>query len=189
MPTKLSDYARKHGVHPKTAYAWYRAGTIPHRVEKIGTRTIVVYDDEETKGNVVIYARVSSHDQTSDLDRQVSRLMDYAMGQGLSVDRVVKETASGLNEYRSKLNSILSDPTIETILVEHRDRLGRHNVEPVLSALRATGRQVLFSQPNDVEDDLARDVLALLTCYAARQNGQRSAKNRAERALRELSHE
>ena len=40
---------------------------------------------------VVLYARVSSHDQRTDLDRQVSRLTGWARAHGLDVGQVVAE--------------------------------------------------------------------------------------------------
>jgi putative resolvase len=57
-------------------------------------------------GRVVIYARVSSHDQRADLDRQVARLTAWATGQRLQVGQVVCEVGSGLNGKRPKLRRI-----------------------------------------------------------------------------------
>ncbi len=45
----------------------------------------------------MIYARVSSHDQRADLDRQVARLTAWATEQDLTVGQVVTEVGSGLN--------------------------------------------------------------------------------------------
>ncbi|WP_408633061.1 recombinase family protein [Mycobacterium ostraviense] len=46
--------------------------------------------------HVVLYARVSSHDQRADLDRQVSRLTEWATDAGWEVGQVVSEVGSGL---------------------------------------------------------------------------------------------
>jgi putative resolvase len=45
---------------------------------------------------VVVYARVSSYDRRSDLDRQVARLTVWASAQDLLVGQVVREVGSGL---------------------------------------------------------------------------------------------
>lgn len=42
----------------------------------------------------VAYARVSSHDQKGDLDRQIARIAEWAAGQGLVVHRHVREIGS-----------------------------------------------------------------------------------------------
>ena len=98
----------------------------------------------------------------------------------------IKEIGSGLNEHRPKLNNLLKDPNITNILVEHKDRLGRHNVQPLISALEATNRKITIVNNTETEDDLVTDVLSILTSYAAKIHGQRSAKNRARKALAEI---
>jgi putative resolvase len=50
---------------------------------------------ERAAGRVVLYARVSSHDQRSDLDRQVARLTSWATSNGRAVGEVVCEVGSG----------------------------------------------------------------------------------------------
>jgi putative resolvase len=67
---------------------------------------------------------VSSHDQRSDLDRQVARLSEWAARTGNSVVRVEVEVevGSGMNGSRSKLRRLLADPRVTMVVVEHRDR-------------------------------------------------------------------
>ncbi|EUA17534.1 resolvase, N terminal domain protein [Mycobacterium xenopi 4042] len=48
----------------------------------------------------MVYARVSSHDQRADLDRQVARLADWATSNGHVIGEVVTEVGSGLNGKR-----------------------------------------------------------------------------------------
>ena len=74
----LSEWAKLQGIHPQTAYRWFREGALPVPARQIG-RLILVGDLEtspSTRGSTVIYARVSSADQRADLDRQVSRVGD-----------------------------------------------------------------------------------------------------------------
>lgn len=188
MRVKLTEWAKLNGIHPKTAYRWYREGTMPYPTTKIGPRTIVVDvpDDTPSENEICIYARVSSQDQKEDLDRQVSRLLEHAALNQYIVTKIIKEIGSGLNEHRPKLNNLLKDPNITNILVEHKDRLGRHNVQPLISALEATNRKITIVNNTETEDDLVTDVLSILTSYAAKIHGQRSAKNRARKALAEI---
>ena len=71
----LADWAESVGVNRHTAYRWFREGTLPVPAERVGrlilVRTTVTAD---SAGCVVVYARVSSHDQRSDLERHVARL-------------------------------------------------------------------------------------------------------------------
>lgn len=131
----------------------------------------------------MVYARVSSADQRSDLDRQVSRVTVWATGRGMRVDRVVTETGSALNGKRRKFLALLKDPCVSTIVVEHRDRFARFAVEYIEAALHAQGRRLLVVDPAEVDDDLVRDMTEILTSFCARLYGQRAARNKATAAV------
>ncbi len=79
MDMKLSQYAKQTGVSYKTAWRWYKAGTLD--AYQTPTGIIIVRDQISEKpvtGRIALYARVSSADQREDLERQVQRLKDYA---------------------------------------------------------------------------------------------------------------
>src|SRR5882672_10757737 len=187
---KLSDWARANGVHPKTAYRWWRTGTLPVPARQVNARVILV--DDAASANraapelsaVGLYARVSSHDQRSDLDRQVARLSEWAAKAGARVLRIEAEVGSGMNGARAKVRRLLADPQVRTVVVEHRDRLGRMNTEMVEAALSAAGRRLVVLDPAELDDGLVRDMTELLTSLCAPLYGRRSARNRAEKALR-----
>ena len=89
-----------------------------------------------------------------------------------------------MNGSRPKVRRLLADPKVRTVVVEHRDRLGRMNVELAEAALSAAGRRLVVLDPGEVDDDLVRDMTEVLTSFCARLYGRRSARNRAEKALR-----
>ena len=135
------------------------------------------------RGITAVYARVSSADLKSDLDRQVARVTAWAAGEGLAVGRVVTEVGSALNGKRRKFLALLRDDSVTTIVVEHRDRFARFGGEYVEAALSAQGRRLLVVDPAEVDDDLVRDVTEILTSLCARLYGRRAAANRAKRAV------
>lgn len=182
---KLSEWARENGVAARTAYRWFHAGVLPVPARQTPTGTILV-DVTKTAsaagGGVALYARVSSHDQKSDLERQLGRLVDWASGRDLVVRQAVTEVGSGLNGTRPKLRRLLADPSVQVVVVEHRDRLARFGVEYLEAALSAAGRTLLVVDDGELEDDLVRDMTEVLTSFCARLYGRRSAKRRAEAA-------
>lgn len=93
----------------------------------MGPRTILVNTDTNTSpsvtGGVGLYARVSSHDQKPDLDRQTARLSAWAAKAGQKVVRIESEIASGMNGCRAKTKRLLADPAVTTVVVEHQDCL------------------------------------------------------------------
>ena len=135
-------------------------------------------------GGVGLYARVSLHEQRAGLDRQVARLSQWAATAGWRVVGVEAEVASGINGKRPRLRRLLADPAVTTVVVTHRDRLGRMNAELVEAALAAHGRRLLVLDTGEVADDLVRDMVEVLTSVCARRYGRRSARNRALKALR-----
>ena len=175
------------GVHPHTAYRWFREGTLPVPAERVGPRTILVNIEANSvpavAGGVGLYARVSSRDQEADLERQTARLSQWAATAGHRVVRIESEVASGMDGGRARARRLLSDPGVTTVVVEHRDRLGRVNTELIEAALSATGRRLVVLDEGEVEDDLAQDIVDVLTSFCARLYGRRSARNRAEKAL------
>jgi putative resolvase len=183
----LTEWARAQGLHPQTAYRWFREGTLPVPAERVGPRMIMVNIEANSSlsvtGGVGLYARVSSHDQKADLERQVARLAQWAAAGGRRVVRIESEIASGMNGGRAKAKRLLADPEVTTVVVEHKDRLGRMNVELIEAALSATGRSLVVLDDGEVEDDLVRDMIEVLTSFCARLYGRRSAKSRAGKAL------
>ncbi|MFL6055655.1 MAG: IS607 family transposase [Actinoallomurus sp.] len=181
---KLAEWARSNGVHPQTAYRWFREDKMPVPARRLESGTIWVdAAPADTTGRVVLYARVSSHDQRSDLDRQVARLTSWATTNGHEVGEVVTEVGSGLNGKRPKLRRVLSDPSATVVVVEHRDRLARFGVEHLEAALGAHGRRIVVADAGETTDDLVRDMIEVLTSMCARLYGRRGARNRAMRAV------
>jgi len=154
---------------------------------RLPTGTIIVDLPEPARcERVALYARVSSHDQRADLDRQLARLSQYAAEQNLHVVESVSEVGPGLNGKRRKVMRLLLDANITAIVVEHRDRLARFGSEYIEAALTASGRRLIVVDPSEKNDDLVQDMIAVLTSFCARVYGRRSARNRAisiERAL------
>lgn len=183
---KLSAWAKQNGVHYQTAYRWYRRGILPVPARKLDSGTILVDEpqpDEHARG-VALYARVSSHDQRQDLDRQLALLAEHATSKGLAVTHTVTEVGSGLNGARPKLRRLLANPSVGVIVVAHKDRLMRFGASYLESALAASGRRIEVVEGTEMTDDLVRDMIDVLTSFCARLYGRRSARNRAEKALR-----
>lgn len=179
---KLGEWARQIGISYRTAHRMFRSGSLPIRSEQLSTGTIIVYPEKEVEQSCALYARVSSHDQRGDLERQMSRLRDYASKKGLRVVSEISEIGSGLNGKRPKLLSLLSNRDIPTIVVEHRDRLTRFGFQYIESALNAAGRGILVLNETEEKMDLVQDFIDVVTSMCSRIYGS-NARNRALRAL------
>jgi putative resolvase len=183
---KLSEWAKENGVHYRTAMIWMHEGKLPVQVVQTPGGHYRVVENTPvplTSGKSVLYGRVSSHDQKTDLTRQIDRLRSFASGLGLRDVEVVEELGSGLNGKRPKLLKLLADPTITRIVVEHQDRLARFGVEYIEAALLAQGRTLVIAEAGEQKLDLVQDFIDVVTSMCARIYGRRAASNRAKRAL------
>ena len=130
----------------------------------------------------VAYARVSSHDQKEDLERQKQVLEMYCAAQGWTYE-VIANLGSGMNDHKKGLkrllNAILQDE-VGRLVITHKDRLLRFGAELVFAICEAKEVEVvILNQGEDTtfEEDLAKDVLEIITVFSARLYGSRSRKN------------
>ena len=160
----LLKWATAHGVHYRTALAWVREGKMPSSFERTPGGHIRVSEAAEgdnTGGRSVLYGRVSSSDQKTDLSRQLDRLRSFACGKGFEHVEVIEEIGSGLNGHRIRLLKVLADPGVQRIVVEHRDRLARFGVEYIEAALKAQGRELLIVEAGEQKLDIVQDFFDL----------------------------
>lgn len=112
---KLSKLAKDLGVTRVTIWNWMYAGKI--QFVKIGGLNYVTQETYNSLlGNyniknekVVVYCRVSSSENKSNLESQKQRLIEYCNAKGYKVDKIVTEIGSGLNDHRPKLESYLGN--------------------------------------------------------------------------------
>jgi len=185
---KLSSYAKRIGISYNSAWRMWKRGQIPGYQLPTGT---VIIDPPELRSTpvrtVAVYARVSSSENKDNLERQVERLISWCNAQGWGVSKVVKECGSGLNDQRPKFLTLLADPKIGQIVVEHKDRASRFGVAYIQTLLAMQGRElVVVNTADTAEDDLMGDFVAIVTSFCAQLYGRRRAKRKTEQVLAAL---
>jgi predicted site-specific integrase-resolvase len=122
----VKGWAAATGIAYATARRRYAAGTLPVPACRLGRFVLVgvpVIGATADAGRVVVYARVSSGGQETDLDGRVARVPGWVTGrENLAVSRVVTEVGSAVNGHREKFLGRLRGPAVSTMVVEHRDR-------------------------------------------------------------------
>lgn len=187
---QVREWAKREQLSPYTVWKWCREGTMPVPVEQTPTGMWLIHDPKYeaaptiAAGGTVCYARVSSNDQKTDLQRQADRLKAFAINLGATNIETVTEIGSGVGDKRRKLNKVLADPTVGTIIVEHRDRLASVNAGLVEAALTAQGRRLIVVDDSELDDDLEGDMTEVLTSFYARLYGRQAARRKAEAALK-----
>lgn len=188
MYMKLSKWAKENNVTYRTAWNYYNAGLL--KGKKLETGTILIEKQDTTSSStekVVVYARVSSSENKSNLDTQAKRLEEYCTCKGYQVAKVVKEVGSGLNDKRPKLEAILLDKSITRIVVEHKDRLSRFGLNYIQKLLELDNRMIeVVNNTETDEQDIIQDFVSIITSFCARIYGKRRSKRKTEELIKEL---
>ncbi|MGD9368271.1 MAG: IS607 family transposase [Desulfobacteraceae bacterium] len=185
---KIGEAAKILGVTVQTLRRWERKGELaPDRKSEGGTRyydidRLLGLQDIETDLTIG-YARVSSHDQKNDLSRQAERLKLYCSAKGWNFE-IIQDLGSGMNYRKRGLKRLLDlivNRQIKRLVLTHKDRLLRFGAELVFSLCEAHQVEVVIINQGDevsFEEELAQDVLEIITVFSARLYGARSHKNK-----------
>jgi putative resolvase len=186
----ISEAAKLLGVHADTPRRWEREGKIKprrtsgnlRRYDIADIRPDLIHAAPTASRKTVAYARVSSHDQKEDLERQKQVLESYCAAQGWTFV-LVADLGSGMNSRKRGLQKLLNQiiaGDVGRIVLNHKDRLLRFGAELVFAICEIKNVEiVILNQGEDTsfEQDLAQDVLEIITVFSARLYGARSKKN------------
>jgi putative resolvase len=184
---KIGAAAELLGVSVETLRRWEATGELmPARKGPGGTRYYAAADLlglGDADAPTICYARVSSHDQKADLDRQHGMLESYCAAKGWRCE-VIKDLGSGMNYRKKGLQALLEKilrKQMRRLVLTHKDRLLRFGAELVFALCELQQIEVVIinkgEQPS-FEEELAKDVLEIITVFSARLYGARSKKNR-----------
>lgn len=184
---KLSQYAKKHNIQYRSAWNRWKEGKIPN-AKLVDGRIVVEEVSPFTTNNVVIYARVSSNENKSNLDAQAERLTQYAIAKGYTVVQVIKEVGSGVNDNRKQLQKLLaSDEDWAILLVEHKDRLTRFGFNYIDTLMKQMGKFIeVVNLAEDGKTDLVQDLISIIYSFSAKMYGLRRSKRKTEQIIQLL---
>ncbi|OCR05874.1 resolvase [Helicobacter pullorum] len=181
------------GVTIQTLRNWDKQGLLkPDEITKGGSRRYKLESLKNINKNIkfntdnlktIAYARVSSHDQKDDLIRQVQVLELYCAKAGFNYE-IIQDLGSGMNYYKkglTKLLNLILEGQVKRLVITHKDRLLRFGAELVFAICEAKEVEVIINKGDEnikFEEELAKDVLEIITVFSARLYGSRSKKNK-----------
>jgi len=134
---------------------------------------------------VVCYARVSTYDQKQDLVYQSERLMQWCQEHQLPEPTLITDLGSGLNYKKKGLRQLFRQIALgqfSHLVITHKDRLLRFGSELLFELCAINNIKIsIINDENQVvsrEQELAQDVLTLMTVFTAKLHGHRSHKNK-----------
>ena len=124
----------------------------------------------------------STAKQKENLERQKDRLRKYAESKGYKY-ALIDEIASGINEKRAGIHKLIKmcfEGKVERVLIEYKDRLARFGYEyldAIFTNLEVTV-EIIETKDKKYEEELAEDIMKILTCYSARYYGARGGRKK-----------
>jgi putative resolvase len=188
---KASEASKVLGVDRRTLKCWAEKGYIQHirpggKAHRLYNVSSVALTAEQTAPDLpkvkAIYARVSTRKQLPDLKNQIQALKEKYPDH-----EVFSDVGSGLNFKRKGLLSILQlafARRLQLVRIAYKDRLCRFAYDLVEHILEKHGAKI-FVEANHLhapEQELAEDVVAIITVFGARLYGSRSGIARKKKA-------
>ncbi len=191
-PTRLlrsGTVAKRLGLHPLTVRRWVKEGKIAAvqmgREARIPITEVERLLGEQRAGVIVLYGRVSGHDQKEDLQRQVQQLEQWALTTRMGQKTLtLTDIGSGLKATRTSLQKLLSmvqDYQVSEVVVTFSDRLTRFGLEYLTTLFAGYGTKLTILFPDEdrtPEEELTEDLLAIIASFADRLYGLRSRKRK-----------
>lgn len=194
------EASQKLGVHQRTLYNWEDKGLIEtirtpggkrlYNVESFIKKAEVInlnknlvekLDDLDCEEKIkIIYARVSSHGQKEDLERQKRLLI-----KNYPNHKLIEDIGSGINFNRRGFRKIVDlaiEGKVEELVVVHEDRLCRFGYDLIEDLIKDYSGGVIKvmkkEKDQEPEEELIQDVLQIMNVFVAKKNGLRRYKNK-----------
>ncbi len=200
---KVGEFAKLLNVTVKTLQNWDKQGTLKAYRTPTNQR---FYTEEqlnhvlglsngnqvEKQGLKIGYCRVSTYNQKSSLENQEEYLRNYTNAKGIILDEVFTDIGSGINYNRKNFNKILElveAEGISEIYVTYKDRFVRFGFDWFNNFCKKHGAKIIIlNQPStSPEQELAEDLLNIITMFSERNNVLRTYKKQLEQNLNETN--
>ena len=198
---KVGEFAKLLNVTVKTLQNWDKQGTLKAYRTPTNQR---FYTEEQLnqilnlsnsnqikkQGLKIGYCRVSTDNQKNSLGNQEEYLRSYTNAKGVILDEVLSDIGSGINYNRKNFNKILElveAGEISEIYVTYKDRFVRFGFDWFNTFCEKHGAKIIIlNQPStSPEQELAEDLLNIVTVFSARSHGLRTYKKQLEQNLNE----
>jgi len=189
------EFGKLIGRTTNTLQKWDRKGILKaHR--SLTNRRYYTHDQylqyrglvAQEQGLTLAYTRVSGVTQKPDHAHQVKALEAYCKEHAIQVDEWFSDIGSGLNYKRKHFNrlmELIELGLVRRLVIAHRDRLVRFGYDyfEAFCQRHHTEIVVINGEALSPEQELVRDLIAIVTVFSARLHGLRSYR----KAIREAA--
>lgn len=125
---------------------------------------------------------MSSPGQKKDLAIQKEALRAYCLEHGIKVDQWIEDSGSALNDKRKGFHQIIAQielGLVKRLVIGYQDRFVRFGYDWFEQFCERHGTEIIVmnGETFSPEEELVRDLIAIVTVFRARLHGLRSQKN------------
>ena len=142
----------------------------------------------------VIYARVSTPKQKTDLKKKKKILTEYCNKNGVKISKSYQDIASGMNFDRKQFKLLLDDVLsfkVSNIYVTYKDRLSRISFDMFERLFSEFGCKIVVindSEDKSDETEIFEEIISMLHCFAMNTYSRRR-KRKLELIKEDLKNE
>ncbi len=181
------EFGKLIGRTTNTLQKWDREGKLTAHRSPTTNRRYYTHDQylhyrglvAQDQGLTIVYSRVSAVAQKPDLVNQINALEAYCKQHSIKVDEWMSDLGSGLNYKRKQFNRLMEMielGQVRRLLIAHRDRLVRFGYEYFEAFCQRHHTEIVVINGENLspEQELVRDLIAIVTVFSARLHGLRS---------------
>jgi predicted site-specific integrase-resolvase len=190
----ITQFAKLINYSVKTLQRWDRDNILKPETRTKTNRRLYSHDQliQFTNSNIlkkkknIIYCRVSSSNQKSDLKSQKDFLIDFTRNMGLSIDDTYTDIGSGMNFKRKNFLKLLEEVQnneIESVTIAHKDRLCRFGYELIEHIFNKNNVKINLINDDRLspEQELCQDLTSIVHVFSSRLYGLRKYKNKIKK--------
>jgi len=190
----IGQFAKRVGKSVSTLRRWDASGEFLAKKHHSGHR---YYDEsdvrrllgiKQSEKKVIVYCRVSSHNQKDDLKSQIKAMEQFCLSAAISVDEWVHEIGGGMNFKRRqflKIMDAIQNGEVSKLLIAHKDRLVRFGFEYFERLAVRNGCELIVVNQESLspQQEMVEDLMAIIHTFSCRLYGLRKYKNNIQKVI------
>lgn len=142
--------------------------------------SVYKFANKQDKRINVVYGRVSTANQSKNLDAQIESVIEYANKNGYQIDKVYKDIASGMTYDRKSFKDMITKVfkhEIKAIFISYKDRFSRISFDMWKEICKeADCELIVVNKTESEEKEIFEDIISLLHCFSMKMYSNRRKK-------------
>ena len=142
--------------------------------------SVYKFANKQDKRINVVYGRVSTANQSKNLDAQIESVIEYANKTGYQIDKVYKDIASGMTYDRKSFKDMITKVfkhEIKAIFISYKDRFSRISFDMWKEICKEADYELIVVNKTESEEkEIFEDIISLLHCFSMKMYSNKRKK-------------